>query len=66
MTPVLIDVRALAAMVHMQQGPKFALIAPMKRPLHTFMLQLNARIRLVSAALFGVALHLALSPTGPR
>lgn len=53
-------------MVHMQQGPKFALIAPMKRPLHTFMLQLNARIRLVSAALFGVALHLALSPTGPR
>ena len=38
---------------------------PMNRPLFTFIRQLKARIRLVSAALFGVALHLMLPPHWP-
>ncbi|MFM7010318.1 MAG: DUF1345 domain-containing protein, partial [Betaproteobacteria bacterium] len=37
----------------------------MKRPLFTLLRQIKARIRLVSAALFGVALHLALPPAWP-
>jgi hypothetical protein len=34
----------------------------MNRPLFTIIRQLKARIRLVSAALFGLALHLMLPP----
>lgn len=37
----------------------------MKRPLFTVLRQIKARIRLVSATLFGVALHLALPPAWP-
>ncbi|PUE08009.1 hypothetical protein B9Z33_13810 [Limnohabitans sp. T6-20] len=37
----------------------------MKRPLFTILRQVRARIRLVSATLFGVALHLALPPNWP-
>ena len=37
----------------------------MTRPLFTLIRQIKARIRLVSAALFGVALHLALPPQWP-
>ena len=37
----------------------------MNRPLFTFIRQVKARIRLVSAALFGVALHLTLPTDWP-
>lgn len=37
----------------------------MKRPLFTILRQIKARIRLVSATLFGVALHLMLPPAWP-
>jgi uncharacterized membrane protein len=37
----------------------------MKRPLFTFLRQVKARIRLVSAMLFGVGLHMALPDTWP-
>jgi len=38
----------------------------MKRPLFTLMRQIRARIRLVSAVVFGVSLHLALPPQWPH
>ncbi|MFM7001452.1 MAG: DUF1345 domain-containing protein [Limnohabitans sp.] len=37
----------------------------MKRPLFTIIRQLKARVRLVSAVVFGIALHLALPPQWP-
>ena len=37
----------------------------MKRPLLTIIRQLKARVRLVSAVVFGIALHLALPPQWP-